>query len=1158
MNEALLQVSGMTCGACTASITEALDKMEGVNNASVSLITEQAKVSFSDPLTVDQIKETIENCGFDVELVNVHKQPMESKQTIETNVNIQGMTCGSCSASITQALEAIEGVSKASISLMTESGLIIHTSAVTPHEIVDAIEGCGFDCQVVSSGGPSIRTTIAVKGMTCAACTGTITETLQKLPGVTKALVSLITEEAVVDHSSEVSVDTIITSIEDCGFEASLILSNDAASDSSELEEVSFQIQGIHEQFDLASLQYNLEALLNSMDGVVDFQIAFKDHELDSSIPIITSANSHGVQALRALRESSRAEEEENLIDELVVTYEPQVLGIRDLVDRLDALENEVSFHIVNSLDQALLAQLKMLSRAKDVEFWRRNFVKLLVCGLPVLVMSYTQNTNFWKQYMLVDGLFVVTLLEGILTLYIYLKLGAPFLKKFRKFVENRGRNATMDVLVSISTLVSFAFSVVSVVRNVWYGVSEKPPKVLFETVAMLVSFVSFGKWLENKAKGATSTALSKLLSLTPSSCTIVTDLAKYEKFMATGTGDMAEFATRTVSIDLIQTNDVAVVLAGAKVPADGIIVYGQSEIDESLITGEHLPVFKQAGDSVIGGSINGPDIIHIKVVRSGKRSQLQQIINLVKDSQVNKAPVQRFADYVAARFVPGVVFLALVTFVVWTILCFVLHPSALPMVFRNEENGTVFVCLKIAISVVVVACPCALGLAAPTAVMVGTGVGAHHGVLIKGGDILEAADSVGIVLFDKTGTLTTGEMNVVHYSNLSSLEPAVFWELVGSVEVNSEHPIGKSITRAARRNLGLELENDTFSGQVADFKVMTGLGVRGSVTLDGTSYNVLVCNERMIRSECPDLLENEHLREVLKTSTNTLAHVIINSQYLGYIELTDGLKDDARDVVDYLRNVAGYQVGIVTGDNSSAAAKIGKQLNIPECNIFSEVTPVNKDKIIMDLKSRLVGVPKSGVAFVGDGINDAPALAKADIGIAISCGTDIAMESADIVVLGSGRHDGGDLGGVVNALMVSNATFSRVKLNFIWAAVYNLIMLPFAMGCFLPLNLMLPPVAAAGSMALSSVSVVLSSLMLKRWTPPNLYARPALFDTDYESTVGLAFDLKRGTAQEFDMMRRNRSRMRRFSAYVRRMYKGRSTQSAHDAQYEMLPLASP
>ncbi|KAK6891397.1 Copper-transporting ATPase [Candida tropicalis] len=881
-----------------------------------------------------------------------------------------------------------------------------------------------------SQQSQTTTTVLGISGMTCGACSASITEALESKPGVISASISLVTERGSIVHDSSISRKELVETIEDCGF---------------------------------------------------------------------------------------------------------------DVVE-IETVDTE--------------AELEVLSKSKDIEYWKSIFIQSIIFGLPVLFMNHTKNFAIWKKTMIFPGLYLSSLLELALATYIQLKLAKPFLKKFSSFLRTGFKNATMDVLVAISTSISYLFSFTSILVSIIYGTESGPPAVLFDTLVMIISFVAFGKFLENKAKGATSTALSSLLSLTPPTCTIISDVPQYEEFMqqqklnSKTQAALQDFATKTVSTDLLKPNDYSIVYPGGRIPADGEIVYGETEIDESLLTGEPLPVYKTVNDRVIGGSINGPFLIHIKVTHTGKDSQLQQIINLVKDTQVTKAPVQRFSDFVAARFVPCVLLLALFTFIAWMVACFTMHTEELPKIFREEVNGKFFVCLKLAISVVVVACPCALGLAAPTAVMVGTGVGALHGILIKGADILEKATSINVILFDKTGTLTTGEMSLVNYKSLSKLSDADWWKLIGSVECNSEHPIGVALTKLAKQKLGLGFDDDHFDTIIDEVNVLVGMGIQASITLNGgKTYNIFVGNEKLMSEKLPEMLNDFDEKS---NSQNTVSYVIINGEYAGYIELTDTVKPLSREVVSYLKN-DGYIVGMVTGDNYGAAMKISQEVGISPENVFYEVSPIHKDKVITDLKENLGdGVC---VAFVGDGINDAPALAKADIGIAISSGTDIAIESADIVLI-SGSSRGADLKGIVNALKLSNATFSRIKLNFIWAMVYNILMLPFAMGCFLPLNIMLPPIAAGAAMMFSSLSVVFSSLLLKRWSPPKLEAKES-FSIDLETgNLGdSVFSLKNGTLKEFNDVKRKATVNfgSLFAKMTSRRSGGRGSNGNNNQSYELV-----
>lgn len=1112
MADILLSVSGMTCAACSGSVTEALESVTGVESAAVSLLTNEARVTPRGLLPLDPavLVAAVEDCGFDCTLVSGASAAAET-----TIVAVSGMTCGACSSSIAAALEQLDGVLLVAVSLLTNTAKIVHSALVPPATLVAAIEDCGFDAQLESCSAAPLESRFEVSGMTCGACSASITEALQKLPGVVSVNVLQITNAAAVTHDASLSPQEIKDAIEDCGFDALIVSSTQNQTDS--VQEIVLQIHGIGENTDLPALQYNVEAAFSGLPGVQSFTFMFKGQ-----------AHAHELAA------DTSDLGPEKLVDELSVSL-TKATGVRLLLDTLNSIDLSIYFIISNSIDQSMSAQLKLLSKTKDIDYWRRNFFHALLAGLPILLLSMTESLRFWKNMALFHGLYVVSLLQFALATYVLFVLGAVFFKKFMVFLRHKGKNANMDVLVCISTSISYVFSIFSIFLGVWTG-QTTPPKVLFDTIAMLICFISFGKWIENRAKGATSSALSRLMSLTPTNCVIVTD-EHFQDFVAGGEkAEMAaELETRTISIDLIQKDDIAVVAPGGKIPADGVIIYGDTEVDESILTGESLPVHKKVGDVVIGGSINGAFLIYMRVTEAGRNSQLHQIINIVKESQVNKAPVQRFADYIASRFVAAVLCLSLATLLFW--LCLLrFYPNALPKLFTAGANGKYFVSLKLAISVIVVACPCALGLAAPTAVMVGTGVGAGHGALIKGGDVLEAASRINVILFDKTGTLTRGEIQVTRHRALNMPE-LDWWKLVGSVEIGSEHPTGRAIAQHAKTELSM-FEGDTFDTRITDFNVVTGMGVTARVIVGGKAFKVAVGNQRMVVKNHPEARAAlaATVAEELSKSVSSVSHVVIDETYCGYLELSDTIKACAKDTLDYLQHVEQFQVGMITGDNSKVAHRIGQELGIPRGNIFSEVSPIDKDKVVSEIRDRFGGSKNVSIAFVGDGINDAPALVQADIGMAISTGTDIAIDLAEIVLMGS-QGKTNDLYGVITALQVSKATFSKIKWNFFCATIYNVFMLPFAMGCFMKLGLMLSPGTAAAAMACSSISVVLNSLMLKYWQPPRVSEMARVAD---ERALGADFSLLLLSLAEFNEIKRGsrKARAQRMFAIFRTSFK--------------------
>lgn len=1111
MSELIVGITGMTCGACSASITEALTLKEGVKSVDISIITEEGRILYDDKVIQSkEIITTIEDCGFDAKVISSNVS-CEGRDRIETIVAIQGMTCGSCSASITNALENLPSVSSVSISLITEDGKVVHDGSISGNEIIQVIEDCGFDAQITSTNKASsyvIETRFQIIGMTCGACSASITKALEDLDNVSEVSVSLITEEAMIKHTNQISVDKLKETIENCGFDANHLSSLRTEKELNEEEEVKFRVFGVQGLESISTFEYNLEAVITNLRyGILNYNLKLgNEHSTGPHGSLTDDPDSEIINEETGDNES---------VNELTVYYDSSKIGIRDILKELNSIDSNVNFLILNSQYESSELQLKLLSKVKEINYWRSNFIRSILVAVPIFVLSRTQGVEFFKETVVFKGLFLTTLIQGVLSSFIQFKSGKTFQNKFITFIKNRGGNATMDILVFISSIISFSFSLFSVVIGVWNGV-EKPPKTLFETNAMIITYISLGKWIENKAKGATSTALSQLLSLSPNECTIVTDMVLYEQYIKNVTSEKPieldktndqSFPTEVIGIELIQKNDVTIILPGSNIPGDGEVIFGESEIDESLITGESLPVYKKIGDGVYGGSINGPGLLHVKITKSGKNSQLLKVIKLVKDSQINKAPIQRYSDFIAARFVPIILILSLLTFLFWFFFC---HLSdSLPKVFKMEENGRYFVCLKLSISVIVVACPCALGLASPTAIMVGTGLGAKYGTLIKGGEILEKASDVDILLFDKTGTLTTGKMNLSRYEmkGATYTNSDDWWQLIGAIESNSEHPIGQAVVKVARNQLGM-FEEDSFGPVTKSFKSVTGMGVKGEVVFNGTTVELIIGNKKLMEA---NNLEVENIE-----SSNTIIYVVINQDYQGFVELTDELKPNARSIIDHLKYEKNYIVGMVTGDNTKVAERIGRSLGIASSNIFSEVSPINKDKIVDELRTKFNNQAK--IAFIGDGINDAPALSNADVGIAIANGTDIAIESSDIVLM----NENNDLYGVPMALEISQKTFRRIKINFIWAMIYNLVMVPFAMGCFLPFDIMLPPIAASLAMAFSSVSVVASSLLLNRWKPDlNKYSVSKEFDfEDFED-----FDLKNDDYEAFIRHKANKSR---------------------------------
>ena len=601
-------------------------------------------------------------------------------------------------------------------------------------------------------------------------------------------------------------------------------------------------------------------------------------------------------------------------------------------------------------------------------------------------------------------------------------------------------------------------------------------------------TFVVGGKYMEVVAKGKTSEALSKLMDLQATHAILLR--------IDAASGEVV--GEEEIGIELVQQGDVLKVVPGAKVPVDGAVVFGHSSTDESMVTGESMPVNKEVGSTVIGGTINQHGVLHVRADRVGADSALAQITRLVEDAQSNKAPIQAIADKISAYFVPVVVLIAVLSFVVWISLAYTVVPDD----WIPDGQGRFLFALIFFMTVLVIACPCALGLATPTAVMVGTGLGAMHGVLIKGGAALEKAYKVNAIIFDKTGTLTYGKpvvTDVMAFGGDGAWTDARFLTYLGSAEASSEHPLGRCIYEHVQRLAGDE-GSAVAVLPAAEFEAVPGRGLQCVVE----GHRVFVGNRKGMAASgaAPVSAATNEQLEALENEGKTVMMMSVDGVVVGSIAVADTIKPESRQVVRMLEEM-GTEVWMVTGDNRRTAQAIAKQAGIK--NVFAEVMPADKAEKVKELqakprhadtKPRKDGsVQGKVVAMVGDGVNDSPALAQADVGIAIGAGTDIAMEAADVVLMKS------DLLDVLTSMDISRRTFRRIKLNFVFAFGYNILGIPIAAGLFFPLfKAHLPPWIAGLAMALSSVSVVGSSLLLKRYKKPQ---RIALEDAHHDHDDG-------------------------------------------------------
>jgi Cu+-exporting ATPase len=587
-------------------------------------------------------------------------------------------------------------------------------------------------------------------------------------------------------------------------------------------------------------------------------------------------------------------------------------------------------------------------------------------------------------------------------------------------------RNADMNTLIAVGTSAAYLYSVAATVFPSLFVRGGIEPKVYFETSTIIITLILLGRLLEARAKGQTSEAIRKLMGLRPKTARVVRDGREID-----------------IPVEEVLVGDLVLVRPGEKIPVDGIIKEGGSSVDESMITGESMPVGKTEGDEVIGATMNKTGSFKFEATKVGKDTALAQIIKLVQDAQGSKAPIQRLADVIAGYFVPIVISIAIATFVIW---------------FNFGPNPALTFALLNFVAVMIIACPCALGLATPTAIMVGTGKGAEHGILIKGGESLEMAHRLTTIVFDKTGTLTKGQPEVTDIIPANGFGEKDILKYAASAEKGSEHPLGEAIVeRAIKENIELS--------DPKDFNAIAGHGIEARIE----DHEVILGNFKLMRDRHIDLGDLEYKSEKLAHDGKTPMYVAIDQKAAAIICVADTLKENSKKAVDALHQL-GLEAVMLTGDNSRTAEAIAGKVGIDK--VLSEVLPEDKVREVKRLQSE-----GKVVAMVGDGINDAPALAQADVGIAIGTGTDVAMEASDITLIK------GDLQGVVAAIELSKRTIKTIKQNLFWAFFYNTAGIPIAAGVLYPFfGILLNPIIASAAMAFSSVSVVSNSLRLRRF----------------------------------------------------------------------------
>lgn len=641
--------------------------------------------------------------------------------------------------------------------------------------------------------------------------------------------------------------------------------------------------------------------------------------------------------------------------------------------------------------------------RAQEINQLKRELLIGIIFSVPALIIGMFLMEFPYREWVL---LVLATPVQFYVGRHFYLGAWTALLNK----------TASMDTLIALGTSAAYIYSVVSLT-----GLVEEQ---YFEVGAVLITLVVLGKYLEALAKRKTGEAIRKLMDLSPKTARVLRGKNEIE-----------------IPLAEVILNDLIVVRPGERIPVDGVIVNGQTSIDESMITGESIPVEKKKGSTVIGGTINQAGSITFKATGIGKNTVLARIVQLVEEAQGGKADIQRFADQVSAVFVPIVIVIAIITFIGWLTL----------------GQAALAFALVTSVSVLVIACPCALGLATPTAIMVGTGLGAENGILIKGAEALETMHKINTIVFDKTGTITQGKPILTDFEVVGRVTEKEVLSIIGGLEEKSEHPLAKAVVEYVK-------EKKVPSAHVTQFRAVFGKGVIANVK----AKKYVLGNPRFMGEESISLADIEKTISEWERNGKTVIVLGSNKKAIAILGIADTIKPNAKQTISELKQ-RGKEVWLITGDNERTAKAIANQVGIS--NVFAHVLPEQKAEYVKKLQSE-----GKHVAFVGDGINDAPALAQADLGIAMGSGTDIAIEAGDVVLMRSDPYD------VVAALKLGQATMNKIKQGMFWALIYNIIGIPIAAGLLYPFTgWLLSPIIAGGAMALSSVSVVTNALLLRR-----------------------------------------------------------------------------
>ncbi|MGK8209438.1 heavy metal translocating P-type ATPase [Burkholderia cenocepacia] len=1007
-----LGVDGMHCGGCTGRVQRALAAVPGVVDAAVDLDRQSATVTALETVEPARLVEAVGEAGYRAVVreagigaaaaarTHEHRAAMPAASgaadrtlpadtTIE--LDIDGMTCASCVSRVEKALAKVPGVTHASVNLATERATVEAATDVTAARLVEAVKQAGYGATpvepdaAVASSAPVAHSTphsieLDIDGMTCASCVSRVEKALAKVPGVTHTSVNLATERATVEAAADVTATRLVEAVKQAGYGATPVEPDAAVPATPTAPTASTDIELDIGGMTCASCAGRVEKALAAVSGVAR-----------ASVNLATErASVHGAGPLAA--------------DALIAAV--TTAGYRASLTAAPASATQADSQAARPAPDADTRKRREAIRERNLVIGAAVLSAPLVAPMLAAPFGIDAMLPGWLQLVLAS--------------IVQFGFGARFYRAAWHAVKARAGN--MDLLVALGTSAAFGLSLWMLLRD-----PAHPGHLYFEASAVIITLVRFGKWLEARAKRQTTEAIRALNALRPDRARVV-----------------EHGVERDVPLAQVRVGTAVSIRPGERVPVDGRIVSGRSHIDESLITGESLPVPKDAGDIVTAGSINGEGALVVETTAIGAETTLARIIRLVESAQAEKAPIQRLVDRVSAVFVPAILGIAVLTLIGW-----LLAGAGAETAILN------------AVAVLVIACPCALGLATPAAIMAGTGVAARHGVLIKDAQALELAQRTTVIAFDKTGTLTEGKPSVTAFEAVGMPRGEAL-ALAAAVQRQSDHPLARAVVAA--HDAAAAADGSAAATPVAtDARAIAGRGVEARV--DG---QLLALGSTRWRDELgivvPPALDARAAE--LESAGNTISWLMradAPRAPIALIAFGDTVKPGARDAIAALaaRGVASV---LVTGDNRGSAAAVAASLGIDE--VHAQVLPDDKARVVADLKRTHGGI----VAMAGDGINDAPALAAADVGIAMATGSDVAMHTAGITLMR------GDPALVADAIDISKRTYRKIQQNLFWAFVYNLVGVPLAALGWLS------PVIAGAAMAFSSVSVVTNALLLRRW----------------------------------------------------------------------------